>query len=291
MEAHLHLFSQWSIRRFFLTGRPLFGMPLYETLERCPRCAEYYQRHQAIEAALCGKHEHPTPFALDRVEALVLDAVCETDADPVKDFPWGRWLPAAAGAVGAVALVLGLLFSTTAPRSDRRVLTADQPLAPVGLMAKGGSAQAASEVGIRVFRVQQINDSVEQAAQLTNEDIITFTYTYIPPKEGYLALFGIQTGGTIRWYYPEYGDQMSIPITGDVIDEPLGDGIDLSVNHQPGWLRLVSLFSPRPLSVDAIETSVQALAAQPGAIKQLSPLSFGDGTAEVVEHTVLVEVR
>jgi hypothetical protein len=152
--------------------------------------------------------------------------------------------------------------------------------------SKGPGEPAVANVGIRVLRVTPRAGIEESARGLRLSDVITFTVTNRSERLRYLTLFGIQPGGAIRRYYPGYRGHRSIELGHSLIDEPLGDGIVLSVYHQPGPLRIVALFSADPLELEQVERAVDLLSS---ALADLSPV-LGN-RPDVLEHSVLVEIE
>jgi hypothetical protein len=170
-------------------------------------------------------------------------------------------------------------------------MPADAALSPVTLVARGGYPQKAeADVGFRLFHVVENGSNVAETGDLSIDDIITFTYTQVNPTGGRLALFGIQETGEIKWYYPGYNEKTSIPIKGDKVDEPLKDGISLSVNHKPGRLRIIALFSKTPVSTSEIEAAVTALRKNSTPIQDLAPILLTKYSTPPIQYSVMVEI-
>jgi hypothetical protein len=296
MTRHLHWLARWRIRRLFTGGlAPVIHRALLEEVSRCASCAEHYRRHDVLESALCKKGGDPSPFALERLEGMVLDAAASfragRGAEPERgswkwrgSFP--RWASIPAMLVGAVGLMV-LVFR---PRANERVgLGPGARLDGVQIVARGGGERNVADVGMRVFRVAGDGDRVHETGPLSRADVITFTYTNAAPGIRYLALFGVQEDGLLRWYYPEEDGSESIPIRSDTVDEPLGDGIRLGTHHKPGWLRITAIFSSEPIAKVAIEQAVHTLLLErPSAAKDLAPWSLTDRSG--LEHSVLINL-
>jgi hypothetical protein len=62
-----------------------------------------------------------------------------------------------------------------------------------------------------------------------------------------------------RWYYPVPPTGRSAPAPQGVTEEVLGEAIRLSVNHRPGPLRLLALFSNSTLEADSVVAWLGAL--------------------------------
>jgi len=278
---HLHALTRRRVRQLFLGDlSPAGHRALFAELGRCGSCAQLYARHHAAEAALCGQAEGPTPFSIERMERFILDTVARK---PALGLARWRWAPFAAAAM-AVVLLLVLWPKATPP--ERVFLAANDRLEEV-LVARGG-ATARPTVGVRLFRVSP-GGRVDEAreASLSLDDLVSYTYTDVRGGAQHLALFGVQEGGALRWYYPGDDGVASVPIRGDVVDEPLGDGFRLAVRHAPGWLRVSAVFSSEPIDRRVLEQAVRAASARPGALRDLSPLDLPAGA---LEHTFLVEI-
>ena len=295
MKRHSHRHTRRLIHRMFTATLSASQRALlFENLDGCDSCATVFDTYQTMESALLGKDAPYTSFTIERVhEALVSDA--STHHSETR--PRLKWIPAAvAGGISIVAavafLILGPVGRPANHPNHRAVLGGDAALSAVTLTAKGiYPPSSASLIGIRVFAVDTGADRVREEAHLDLNDIITFTYTEAEIGVRYLALFGIQETGGVRWYYPDYNEAKSIPVDGETVDEPLGDGIDLSVNHRPGWLRIVAMFSDAPLDVDTIEDAVLKLRKHPLELKALSPLSLSETSICLRQYTIMVEIN
>lgn len=292
MGRHRHAATARRIRQLFTSGLSSTRRAiLFAEIEQCDACASVYRRYHTLEMALTGRSEGLSPFANERLREGLLSGVTEEVAPDARR-GWGLKLGlAGAGALAAVlVLMLALPQASLAPH--RVPVSGRDSFRPAEyIAAKGYPANALSDVGIRVFQVAKSGDTVSENRVLSIHDILTFTYTFAKPHRGYLALFGVQQTGDVLWYYPDYGGDASIPIEGDTIDEPLGDGIDLSVNHYPGWLRIVALFSETPIDVAAIEGSIEMLRSSGGdPIESLRALPDNRYGTSSVQYTVLLDI-
>ncbi len=290
MGFHLHILTRRLIRKLFTTGissRKRFH--LYKSLEQCSICSNYYVLCQTIESALCKTDNPYTIFSIERTAESLFANLYKNNLRISSKQPFSR-TPALIFASATIVISI-LFFFYLIPFSDRLPLPIDSQLSQVHLIAKGSSTgNDLADFGIRVFRVTNNQQAVREESNLSIDDIITFTYTYADSNGGNLALFGIQNKGEIRWYYPEYGEEESIYIKGNKIDEPLGDGISLSVNHNPGLLRIVALFTKEPLSIKEIEAAAEALFKETGSIKSMEPLIFKDLDTPPTQHSVMLEI-
>jgi hypothetical protein len=276
-------------------------------LDDCDSCRALYEQHQRLERMLCHGDEaavdRPTVFQLERNEAVILAGVASGEAPPRRLPAWAAVIPVIVATAAAALLMIGAPME-----SDRVPLAGGARFADVELrdqlQARGGR-YAESPVGVRLFRVVEAKRSgevVEAAAgrgssALAIDDIITFSYTSATDAatpHRYLTLVGVQSDG-LRWYYPGYGDdeQQSVGIESGVVDEPLGDGIRLSVHHRPGALRIYALFSPEPLAKQAVARELEALGATKETVgaSDMAALSARFAAVEVFGFTVQIGER
>ncbi len=234
-----------------------------QLLRRCasePKTAAAYQNCAQLEQRLCGEGSAPTVFAIERMLQVIL-AERGTQAVTSSRYSWQPWAFTGMALAGAMTVLLWVLPARMAV--DHAALPVGALFAPVELteppLARGGALSRHAQSGIRLLRVASDREQVGRAQALTRSDWITFTYTNVEPGLAYLALCGVQDDGQIRWYYPDYGGTQSVAIAADVVDEPLGDGIDLSVHHESGPLQILAVFSRTPLSADVVAAEARRL--------------------------------
>ncbi|MGC4116838.1 MAG: hypothetical protein QM765_20210 [Myxococcales bacterium] len=271
MSLHLHALARWRLERLF-TGRlsPRARRSLLRELAGCPDCTARYARYDALQSSLSGV---PSVFAIERVEAALLDRLGPEDPLPSASRSSCAWRRPAWIAASAAACIAALVFALRAP-SDRVPL--DPELGLVGIVARGQQVPRSASVGVRMFRA--LPKGVDESPALTIDDVVTFTWTDLDPAARYVCLFGVQEDGRLRWYYP------ATQLEGLLSDEPFGDGFRLRVRHRSGWLRVTALFSSEPLAESEIERAVRA---QGQRLEALEPLRLGEG---VLEHSLRVEI-
>ena len=290
MAMHVHRLTRARIRRLFTTSpTPHARWKVFDAVRECPACARYYTQYQAAESALTGTDDPYTVFSIERTRAALFAHLDNSDIAPSSSKRPIRIVAPAAVAAAALAALFVLL--PAGPTPDRAPVPSGAVMSPVTLTARGGyPPKDEADAGIRVFRVTEGGNAVDEGHALSIHDIITFTYTQVRRPGGSLALFGIQDTGDIRWYYPGYDGNKGIPIEGDKVDEPLKDGISLAVNHTPGALRITAVFSPTPLTKSDIEQAVSKLRAGPGKLEDLTPLAFTEFNAPTIQHSVIVDI-
>ncbi len=242
MRTHLHSWTRWQIDRLFAGGlSPTRHRALLREVCACPSCSAVFSRYHAFEAMLCGALEEPSRLAVERMASAVFGATpAEVRAKP------GRWAPrflAPAAALACAAMVI-LVSRAPGPVSHRVPIGEGSRLAPAEIVARGPGAAfnaKTAETGFRLLRVVPREAKVDEGSELLVSDVVTFTYTNLRKGMRYLALLGIQEGGTVRWYYPGPESDRSILIEPERVDEPLNDGIRLSIFHRAGWLRVAAI--------------------------------------------------
>ena len=278
------------IHALFVDGAlpPGSASRLDEHVRQCPGCASLYSKYARLEDALCNAPEDGTAFSRDRVMARVMERVAPLDDEVPKKAPRRMRLVLPAAAVLAAAASLVMVLAPPG-RDDSKVdLPPGARLMEVGLRSKGDGAAEVSNVGIRMFKVTDragLEEAGEQGLDLS--DVVTFTYTNVEKGVSYLTLFGVQQEADIHWYYPDYNGLKSIGIRSDVIDEPLGHGFRLCVNHKPGPLLVVAVFSSRPVARTELEELVKKrLKSHDDDLDRVCPLEL-DGA---LEHCLLTTI-
>lgn len=290
MTFHLHHLTRRSIRRLFEGPHsPSRRLRIFDAVRRCDTCAAYYLKYQTMESALAGTDDPYTTFSMERTGAALFAAMdLSPSTNNVLKKRFRVLVPVAVSV--AVLFFVGLLrpFDSV---SDRTLLSKEAEISPVTLVARGSyPKKAEADVGIRLFRVTEDGKAVTEEGALSINDVITFTYTQMGRAKGNLSLFGVQESGEIKWYYPGYQEETSISIEGDKVDEPLKDGILLSVNHQPGRLRITALFTDEPLAKTEIERAVSQLGAAALGVQNVVPIGLLKSAALPLQHSVIVEI-
>lgn len=253
---HIHWITEKRIKKKFTTGlSPESGNRLFEELDKCSRCAGFYNGYHKAENAPCGANLPYGIFDIERLEAAILKQV-DVSPPPLQERMYN--IRSLAGATAITFLVIALIvFLQATPRSHRTPLPSNPVYNPIELAARGSRGVTNRSTGFRVLRVDHTN-SVHEKTTIAKQDLVTFTYSYMDNKIGYLSLFGIQKNGELIWYYPDYDEKLSMPIAGNKVDEPLGDGFDLTYNHVSGTLCIFGVFSDEPLETNDIEEHFEA---------------------------------
>ncbi len=108
----------------------------------------------------------------------------------------------------------------------------------------------------------------------------------------YLLVFGqLKSSGRqdkLLWYYPvpPTGESGAAPMGADY--SPLGQAIHLEVNHQPGDVRLLAVFSKEPLSAEVMFQWMKGLGRRDSAASLLKKVA-GDRDLLVLEQWVEIK--
>jgi hypothetical protein len=287
MRTLTHRQTERMVHDLFVDGRPPSrAAELFGHLAACTSCAQTYARYAALEGRLCADDEAAARLVIERAGRVLM---ARRAASRPRQAPTWVWR-SAMGLALVTAAAAAVILAPGALRSDRvRLASATNAVLVAGseeLTARGGKDQGASEVGIRVFRLANDGAAVQEKRTLSTADTLAFSYTSMPRELQHLTLFGLQANGAVRWYYPTYGAAESTRVQTGVVDEPLPDGIALSVNHTPGALRIVAIFSPTSLAPRAVE---RALVGSGADAAEVIAARLGLA-ADVVMHTLQVEL-
>lgn len=274
MSLHFHSWTRWQIHRLFAGGlSPSRNRALLREVCACPECSAVFRRYHALEEMLCGEQGGPNCLAAERMASAVFGSLPAEKTEKASGRQsLGFLAPAVALACAALVVFVG---RPSRPLSHRVPVSSGSKLEPASVMARGQRSAPNAEVGFRLLRVVPREAKVDERPTLSLSDVVTFTYTNLREETRYLALLGIQADGAVRWYYPGPESSQSIPIEADRVDEPLNDGIRLSVFHSAGWMRVTAIFSSQPIEKASVERAVRALAARAGALEELDPLPLG----------------
>jgi hypothetical protein len=287
MSLHFHSWTRWQIHRLFAGGLPPSrNRALLRQVCACPECSAVFRRYHASEAMLCAEQGEPNRLAAERMAAAVFGSMPAQKAETTSSRgALGLMAPAVALACAALVVFAG---RSAQHLSQRVPVGRDSRLAPASVMARGQGAAPNSEVGFRLLRLLPREAKVDETPALALSDVVTFTYTNLGEGTRYLALLGIQEDGAVRWYYPGPESSQSIPIEMDRVDEPLNDGIRLSVFHSAGWMRVTAIFSKQPIEKATVERAVRDLASRAGALEGLEPLPLS--VTGSIEDSIRVEL-
>jgi hypothetical protein len=87
---------------------------------------------------------------------------------------------------------------------------------------------------------------------------IKFAVSNPDPDLRHVALFGIASDHTLYWYGPSPAAPAEVTIERSEKLQPIGETIRLQVNHEPGTVRVVGLFTERPMEYRDVELFVRS---------------------------------
>lgn len=90
-----------------------------------------------------------------------------------------------------------------------------------------------------------------------NDATFQIGYRSSDPALRYAAFFGVDPNGAIYWYGPSPVREESWPVQPHEKITPVGDTIELDVNHQPGQVRVYALFTPEPMRYPALDRMLE----------------------------------
>jgi len=182
---------------------------------------------------------------------------------------------AAAAALALAALVVVVGTRSTGTGAEIVALADD------GLRAKGGAPSPTYTTSYFVSRggtVARLEDTVRA------DDALLVAYTNLGPAPARaLAVFAVDARGEVFFLYPAHTDPTRSP-SSIAIEPGAQNELPDAVRHAyaPGPLRLVSLFTLAPVSVDEIERFVADAELRPGA----AHVRFPGGVLDVTDVRV-----
>lgn len=81
-------------------------------------------------------------------------------------------------------------------------------------------------------------------------------------KLRHAAFFGVSQKGSIYWYGPTPADMDAVEVVMTDALAPFGESIRLSVNHEPGKVRVIGLFAAEPVDFPALERVIEHVGAK-----------------------------
>jgi hypothetical protein len=223
-------------------------------LRACKPCREFYDRLRQAEEMLAGGKRPVRP-----AEERLLQAVLPARA---KAASWIR--PVALAAAACLLLVVGaaLIFR---PESRKEFTARGEKKVP-----SGGAVRALcltpDDAGTLAARpLPKAREPGEAQAGCPANGVLKLLLSNPPDGPAHLFVIGLTEAGEVRYYFPGPREPGSLPVERDVIDMSFGEGIRLEVNHEPGLVRIYSLFSSRTLTLDEVKTALKSGYAAKGS--------------------------
>jgi hypothetical protein len=121
------------------------------------------------------------------------------------------------------------------------------------------------------------------------DDALFFTVNHRPESPyRYAMILAFDDRGQIFWYHPAYTDASQNPISISLAPSSEPIALEEAVRHRlsPGWLRIVGLFSRKPLDVKSVEAVVMKTIAEQGGAARVERLPL----EETGQHSFLLRV-
>jgi hypothetical protein len=235
------------IDRAFVRGGSLRSWrEIQSHLEYCEECSRYYDRVALATRALGATD---SGLAKDASEMIALDLV-----DRFQSRSGLRWFPGARTLVPAVA---GLIVFLVAGGSLIRSRASE-------FQARGGGSNSRGEV--RAFCLNSAGGVLGTTGSRGTlrcplDGTLQFSYSAPLSGVGYLAVFGVDSSGRALPYHASPGEAASVAVHSGAVEEPLGHSVRLAVNHHPGLVHVVALFSKTQLNSENGERFARSIAA------------------------------
>lgn len=235
--------------------------------------AELYRALEGTPDLAAGQH--------DRILGALLAGVAAEAGRTAAMGRGARLLPVLAGTLAAAAVIVAALLSRPADLD--------------GLAPRGRAAiPAAGRVGLKAFCVRggrvvppPPRETAGPDARCLHDDELQLVVTHTADST-HLLVVGLMPGEEVRelYYFPVPPDGRSGPAPRDAVDSALGRAVRLEVNHRPGSLRVVALFSSAPLETSQVHAWLHALASDEPALPLFLRIA---PSVEAVELRVEIE--
>lgn len=247
------------IDRLFVEGDDVAtvdAMAAADALRADDDARAYYDEVARLDAALGGDLERRFGEALflGRLDAMLAEERQASGAVPVAantNRPIGALVAVAALVMFGLAPVL---FETSQPRDELQARSA---------VAPPSSFQTPE---FEVFCVDRDEGSVVFAGptefefgtvRCRRDQEIKLAARSPDPRLHYAAFFGIAADATLYWYGPSPAVSEPFEVKPASRIAPIGETIRLGTNHEPGPVRIVGMFTERPLDFEDIEVLVR----------------------------------
>ncbi len=255
------------VDEFFISDvvKPTTWEHLKPHLYQCSECREYYDRLRAAETMLSTASL--TDASQDR---RLLPSILRNSACPSWHVRQQMMYVAAIASVICIALsVLLLRYQQPPIKSELAVKGMGRKTQSTfpGIWAmclRSSDISPPSSHPLHLPHARTIEEA-KPACPIDSE--LQFVVSGHRSRAGYLYIVGITLQGKIISYFPSKEERQSLPLPAGKDDQTFGEGIQLSVNHSLGPVRIYGLFSPEPLLFNRVRAvllnSFQAISKPP----------------------------
>ncbi|MGM0555736.1 MAG: hypothetical protein ACQEVA_05070 [Myxococcota bacterium] len=256
-------------------------------IAECDACRRRFDRLAESDRALLGRADDGVPgeFERDFRDASVLGAIDEmlaqeqpngqqaTDggATVVSLTERSTWQRLAMPLVSAAIVLFVVGVSIWAPNNDFIRIggsdgASDEAFQPRSA-TRVGDTRAYEKPRIELFCARQVDGDVQFQGSsdapfglLSCPDDAKFKVGYSSTDSNlrHAAFFGVDRAGELYWYGPSPTRVQPWRIQPHEKISPVGDTIDLGVNHEPGPVRVYGLFTPEPVEFGELESMLRA---------------------------------
>lgn len=166
-----------------------------------------------------------------------------------------------ASGCGSIQRRAGGVLPAVRLAAKRAVLATAIVLAATGT-GTGTGAGTGSPEGVRAFCLQADEVTADAPTgtlrapfrlRCARAASLQFAYTASRPR--YLMVIGRAVDGSVRWYLPRPGEA-GPALLAPAVDEAVGPSFRLGINHAPGAVDVLALFSDRPLDPRAVAAAL-----------------------------------
>ncbi len=252
---------------------------VFTHVKGCASCQSLYNRLVLAERMLHGGPKAAftiSAFEVEQVATLVLDGATSSAEKmvslPQRIFAWFS-PPRFAAAVGVVALMIAAPYLLRQPSQSE-------------FQSRGGADVRAS--ALRAFCLNASGvASLGPSGSCGIGDRLKLSISN-SGKFSHLFLVGMQADHEPRWYAPVPPETASISVATTVGDTPVGGAVQLSVNHEPGTLRIFSIWSDSPVQSSEIETAMETLKRENRTVKESERLPLL--RADLTQQSFVIEI-
>lgn len=241
----IHALHVRQVGRYFAGRlRPAAVPEMLGRLWRCDACRVRYERHLVHERALPDGDARQQ----ERLwQSILASARTESPLRGASSTALGAgrrsFRPSALLGAGVLAGVL--VWAAV----GAHVKTVSEPV------ARGTTSEQAGAPTVHLFRTVGDHQAEPVDRTIHANDGILIAYSNPGAELTYLMVFAVDVQGDVHWYYPAYEEPGQNPAAPAIRTHAMGVELGEEIRHPlpVGPLRMVALFSRRPLHVEEVE--------------------------------------